>query len=148
MKTSKAGIDFICAQEGFRATVYNDVAGYPTIGFGHLIKPGEVFGALSSVEATALMMKDLIPFEDCVNKHIKVVLKQNQFDALVSFTYNVGQTNFTTSTLLKLLNAGFTAQAAREFPKWHRAGGKEINGLLIRRNKEMAMFLGEPNEAV
>lgn len=142
MRTSKDGIDFIKAHEGFRATPYKDVAGYLTIGFGHLIKKGEVFGAISSVEATAIMQRDLSPFEDCINSHVHVNLQQCQFDALVSFTYNLGQGNFVSSTLLKKLNANDMDGAADEFLKWDRAGGQVVRGIFLRRQEEQVMFLG------
>lgn len=141
MKTSPRGIEFIKSKEGFSATPYRDSAGLLTIGFGHLIRHGECFGAISSVEATALFEKDLQPAEECIKKHVTVPITQNQFDALVSFIYNLGCGNFAGSTLLKKLNAGLIAEAAREFLRWDRAAGKEIPGLLVRRGQEMSLFL-------
>lgn len=141
MKISDRGFNFIKEREGYSSVPYKDVVGKNTIGFGHLIKQGEVFGALSSVEATALLRKDITQYEDCVNSLVTVPLTQNQFDALVSFCYNLGCTNLKNSTLLKMLNAGLYEDAARQFLRWDRAEGKEVRGLLVRRGQEMGMFL-------
>ena len=146
MRTSKDGIEFIKAHEGFRATPYKDTAGRLTIGFGHLIKKGEVFGAISSVEATAMMQRDVGPVETAINHQVTILLLQNQFDALVSFIYNVGDPNFEPSTMHKKLNNGDITGAADEFLKWDH---DHVNGILveehglhIRRAQERAMFLG------
>lgn len=141
MKTSKAGVDFIKQMEGFSAHVYKDVAGYPTIGYGHLIKTGESYVTITEEYATKLMASDLVPFENCVNDSVKLPLTQLQFNALVSFTYNVGQQAFKGSTLLRTLNDGFYRNAANQFLRWNKAGGKVVRGLQIRRHMEMEMFL-------
>lgn len=141
MQISQRGIDLIKEYEGFSAAPYKDVAGYMTTGFGHLIKAGEVFGAISLVEAQVLLERDVAPAESCVNQHVSVPVTQEQFDALVSFVYNLGCSAFCGSTLLRKLNAGMYKEAAREFLRWDKAGGMEVKGLLIRRGKEMAMFL-------
>jgi lysozyme len=94
-------------------------------------------------EATAEIMlrKDLAKFEDAVSKSVKVPLKQNQFDALVSLVYNIGPGNFQSSTLLKKLNAGEYQSAADQFPRWNRAGGKVLAGLTRRREAEKGLWL-------
>ena len=84
---------------------------------------------------------DIARFEAVVNRVIKIPLKQNQFDALVSFAYNLGATNLSNSTLLRKLNSKDYKGAAAEFPKWNKAGGKVMNGLTKRRNAEMELFL-------
>ena len=143
MQLSDKGIELIKTFEGFSAIPYNDVVGRPTIGFGHLILPGEVFGSIGSMEATSLLRKDCSKAVSCVNNNVKVQLNQNQFDALVSFTYNLGCGNFKSSTLLKYVNLGNFQAAAAEFHKWNHAGGKVVDGLTKRRNKEAQLFLKE-----
>jgi GH24 family phage-related lysozyme (muramidase) len=143
MKTSQSGIDLIKKFEGFSATPYKDIAGLLTIGYGHLILPSEHFGALSSVEAYALLMRDIAEkAEYFVNKFVTVDLLQNEFDALVSFTFNVGGANFQKSTLLKLLNAGKKEDVPQEFLKWANAGGHKSEALLKRRQLEAKLFSG------
>jgi lysozyme len=145
MKTSEAGIKFLKDREAFRAVPYKDTEGNPTIGFGHLIRQGELFGALSSVEATALLERDVSGAENCINNFVKEPLTQNEFDALVSFVFNVGEAAFKGSTMLKLLNIGEFDLAANEFLKWchdREDGVYVINrGLQKRRIMEKAMFL-------
>jgi GH24 family phage-related lysozyme (muramidase) len=140
MKTSAVGIALIKQFEGFSAIPYRDVVGKMTIGFGHLIKPGEVFGAVSSIEATSLLIKDVGFAEDCINKNVTAELDQNQFDALCSFVYNLGCANFLSSTLLKYVNLYNFELAAAEFGRWNHAGGKSIAGLTRRRAAEAALF--------
>jgi len=143
MKISQSGINLIKQFEGFSATPYKDIAGLLTIGYGHLILPGEHFGAISSVEAAALLIRDIADkAEYFVNKFVTVDLLQNEFDALVSFTYNVGGANFQKSTLLKLLNAGKKEDVPQEFLKWDNAGGHKSEALLKRRRLEAKLFAG------
>ena len=145
MNISKHGLELIKSFEGFRAVPYKDIAGYPTIGFGHKIVAGEVFGAISSLEATNLLEKDVQWAVTIINSAVMVLINQNEFDALCSFTYNVGAHAFATSTLLKLLNEEDFEGAAKEFLKWDRAGGKVSAGLLARRQKEKVLFEQEPS---
>lgn len=141
MKTSDKGIDFIANEEGFVPHIYKCQAGVDTIGYGHAKKPGETFGTITKDEAKALLRVDVGIAEANVLKNVKVVLNQNQFDSLVSFTFNLGGGALASSTLLKLLNKGDYNGAANEFPKWCKAAGK-VNAVLERRRKrEMAMFL-------
>jgi lysozyme len=144
MKTSKKGLELIAEFEGFSPTIYKDVAGYPTIGFGHLLKENEekLFqNGITKEQAYELLAKDVKEAENAIIKYVRVPLTQNQFDALVSFVYNVGSGNFQKSTLLKELNAKNYAKAADEFLKWTKAGGKEYKGLVRRRQKERELFL-------
>ena len=143
MKTSESGIALIKSFEGFSATPYKDIAGLLTIGYGHLILPNEHFGAISSVEADALMRKDVAEkAEYFVNKFVTVDLLQNEFDALVSFTYNVGGANFQKSTLLKVLNLGQKENVPKELLKWDFAGGHKSDAILKRRQQEAKLFSG------
>ena len=117
MKTSQKGIDLIKEFEGTVLKVYKDAVGLPTIGIGHLIKKGEVFTTLTQQQAEELLAKDLKQFEEGVSTSVKVALTQNQFDALVSFAFNLGIGNLNSSTLLKKLNVGDIQGAADQFPR-------------------------------
>ena len=141
MKISNEGLELIKKFESFSAVPYDDIAGYPTIGFGHKIVAGEVFGSIGSMEATALLEKDCAWAVTIINTAVSVMLEQHQFDALCSFTYNVGAHAFATSTLLKLLNEEKYGEASNEFLKWCHAGGKKSEGLLRRRRNEREYFL-------
>lgn len=144
-KTSNSGKAFIQSFEGKRLAAYDDGTGVWTIGCGTIkypngraVKKGDV---CTDAQVEQYFSNDLIKFENSVNSLVKVPLTQNQFDALVSFSYNVGATNLATSTLLKKLNAKDYKGAAAEFLKWNKAGGKVMNGLTKRRNAEMELFL-------
>jgi len=140
MKTSKKGIELIKKYEGLKLKAYKCPAGVWTIGYGHTknVKQGDV---ITEVQAEILLIYDLNDFENCIKKNVRIPLTQNQFDALVSFCFNVGCGNFLKSTLLKKLNEGKIAEAAKEFLKWNKAGGKELAGLTKRRQEEMELFL-------
>jgi lysozyme len=144
MRTSSAGILAIHRWEACRLKAYQDVKGVWTIGWGHtsaagtpVVKPGMV---ITQGQADAIFKKDLANFEKYVDEWVKVPLTQNQYDALVSFVYNVGPGNFKSSTLLRKLNAKDYAGAAAEFSRWNKSGGKYVQGLANRRQAEMQMF--------
>lgn len=141
MSTSDAGINFIKQFEGLRLKAYKDVVGVWTIGYGTTkgVKSGQ---EITEVEAEKFLRADVTEFEAAVNKVVKVPLAQHEFDALVSFAYNVGKTALANSSLLTLLNAGERARAADQFLRWDKAKGRVIAGLTRRRNAERAMFLG------
>ena len=144
MKTSKAGKDLIKMYEGFRAQAYICPAGVPTIGFGTTRIRGksvELGMKVTTDEANVFLDEDLKSFEDAVNNFVKVEINQNQFDALVSFTYNVGVTNMKNSTLLKLLNQSKYDEAAEQFLRWNKANKKVLPGLTRRRTAEKNLFL-------
>jgi lysozyme len=128
MKTSAAGVNFIKTFEGYSATPYKDSAGKPTIGYGHLIKPGEVFGAVSNSQATTLLATDLGFAEDAVNRLVTVTLTQPQFDACVSWVYNLGATAFGNSTLLADINQG--TDNIGIYPQFLRWCNQTVNGVL------------------
>ncbi len=141
MRTSQKGIDFIKSFEGLRLKSYDDGVGVQTIGYGST--RGIAKGMTITQEQAERMLKnDIARFEPEIEKLVKVPLSQNQWDALMSFTYNLGATNLASSTLLKLLNAGDYARAAEQFGRWNRAGGKEFSGLARRRAAEQKIFLG------
>lgn len=137
---SDDGLEFLKSREGFAPTRYFDHKGY-SIGYGHLIKAGEAFAEPMTLEfATQLLAQDVEWAENAVNDNVKVPLKQNQFDALVSFVYNVGAGAFEKSTLLRKLNAG-DVNAWQEFARWNMASGAVNTGLVTRRKLETDLFL-------
>lgn len=147
MKTSRDGIEFIKRREGFRHKKYKDDAGLPTIGYGHLIQTGENFTMpITEVEGEALLTKDLQIAEKAIDRLVKIPLNQHQFDALVSFVFNVGVGNFVKSTLLKKLNAGDFVAAGGQFLVWNKVTDPKTRkkvfsqGLANRRKLEQAIF--------
>lgn len=140
MQPSQACFDLVAKFEGFRAHAYLCPAGVWTIGYGFTkgVKKGD---AITKGQADARLAHELDDFADGVKKLVKVPLKQCQFDALVSFVFNVGVGALRDSTLLKLLNAGNYAGAADQFTRWNKAGGKVLPGLVTRRAAEKEMFL-------
>lgn len=141
MQISDAGIAFVKRHEGFRSQVYNDVAGHPTIGYGHELKPGESFpDGITEAQATVLLREDLSTAEAAVNHLVTVPLNQSQFDALVDFVYNEGAGHFEASTLLVKLNEGEYADVPTELRKWVYAGGRVIPGLVARREDEAELW--------
>ena len=138
---SESGIALIKQFEGLRLAPYKDVVGKWTVGYGHLMQPGEsVTTPLTEEQATSLLLNDVRKAVRCV-ANAPVTLSQNEFDALVSFTYNLGCGAFTTSTLLKKIVAGDLLGAADEFLKWNHAGGQVVSGLTHRRQLERTLFL-------
>lgn len=140
MKTSSTGCALIRNAEGNKLTAYYCPAGILTIGVGHTgpdVTPGM---KITQAQSDALLSADLAKFEKAVASAVKVPLTQNQFDALVSFTYNLGEGSLRSSTLLKRVNAGDMAGAATEFSKWNKAGGKALAGLTKRRKAEADLF--------
>lgn len=140
--TSSAGIDLICSFEGLELKAYDDGVGVWTIGYGTTVINGVKVkkGDTCTLEqAKKYMASDLKKFEAAVNK-VTVALNQNQFDALVSLTYNIGANAFANSTLLKKLNAGDYKGAASQFDVWNKAGGKVMRGLTNRRAIERKLF--------
>lgn len=148
MQTSDKGIALIKQFEGCKLTAYPDpgTGGAPwTIGYGWTqpvdgkpVRPGMT---IDQATADRLLKTGLVSYENDVLRLVKVKLSQGQFDALVSFTYNLGSRSLSTSTLLSKLNAGDYAGAADEFPRWNKASGKVLNGLTRRREAERALFL-------
>lgn len=143
--TSTLGINLICGFEGKRLTAYDDGVGVWTIGFGTTIYPNGVRvkkgDTCTEAQAKQYMQNDLKKFERTVNDVVTVSLSQNQFDALVSLTYNIGAGAFKGSTLLKKLNLGDYKGAAGQFDVWVNAGGKRMQGLVNRRVREKEVFL-------
>lgn len=144
MNLSNNGLNLIASFEGCVLHAYIDSAGFLTIGYGHVIKCGDGFTGRSKItqsQALQLFKSDLKQFEDCINKSVTVPLTQNQFDSLVSLSFNIGCYAFRKSTLLKLLNQGLYIDASNQFNRWTLAGGKVLVGLINRRKKERDLFL-------
>lgn len=145
MQTSDKGIAMIKQFEGCKLTAYQDSVGVWTIGYGWTKpvdgKPIRAGMTIKQETAERLLKTGLVSYESDVSRLVKVGLTQGQFDALVSFTYNLGARSLSTSNLLRKLNAGDYAGAADEFLRWNKAGGKVLNGLTRRREAERALFL-------
>ena len=141
MNISQTGIDLIKQFEGCKLEAYQCSAGVWTIGYGHTGSDVTKGRKITQNDAESLLKQDLIVHCNNVLKLVKVKLNQNQFDALVSFEYNVGYGNLSSSTLLKLLNKGDYTGAAGQFEKWVYAGGKVLAGLQKRRKAEKELFL-------
>jgi len=135
-------LTFIKSWEKLCLVKYQDAGGKWTIGYGHLIKPGEKFpDNLAESTASDILLIDCAEAEKAVNDFVSVPLTQCQFDALVSLTFNIGRGNLNTSTLIKLLNKGNYEKAADEFWRWNKVKGETVNGLSKRRDKERKIFL-------
>lgn len=141
MTVSQTGLGLIKKHEGLRLSAYQDIGGIWTIGYGHTktAAPGK---KITQAQAEALLKSDLKSAESDVLKLVKVPLKQNEFDALVSLVFNIGGTLFSTSTILRLLNQGNKSAAVNEFGKWVNVKGKRVQGLVNRRNDEAELFKG------
>ena len=139
MKTSNKGIDLIKKHEGFRSKAYRCSANVLTIGFGHTlnVKPTDV---ITLDEAEYFLRQDVEFAEKEVNRH-NLDINQNQFDALVSFVFNLGVGNFARSTLLRKIKSNPNDPTIRkEFERWIYAGGKVLNGLVRRRKEEAELY--------
>jgi lysozyme len=145
MTVSSVGIKLITSFEDLRLAAYDDGVGVWTIGYGTTVYPNGIRvkrgDSCTKVQAMSFFQHDLRRFEAAVNQAVKVVVNQNQFDALVSLTYNIGEQAFKDSTLLKKLNASDFMSSADQFPKWNRGGGKVLRGLVRRRAAERELFL-------
>jgi lysozyme len=140
LRTGARGLDLIKSFEGLRLSAYRDSVGIWTIGYGHTkgVKPGDT---ITVEQANDFLREDLRDAERAVNDLTFLNLTQSQFDALVSFTFNLGRGNLQASTLLRRVNEGDFEGAAEEFLRWTKAGGKVLPGLVRRREAERALFL-------
>lgn len=143
MKLSAAGLALLKKSEGFRSQVYNDVAAFATIGFGHRLTAHELFPqGVTLNQALEILDADVAIAETAVERLVTVPLTQGQFDALVDFVFNLGGGRLESSTLLHLLNAGQNDQAAEQLLLWDHAGHKEVEGLKRRREAEYQLWKG------
>lgn len=142
-RIGEKGLQQIKKSEGFVNKIYMD-QGKPAIGYGINLSEAQAAQyknqTITEEHATEMLKSHLIGVENYVNRAVTVDLTQNQFDALCSFTYNVGTGNLQSSTLLKKLNAGDYAGAAAEFPKWNKSDGRVLAGLTARRLEEQQLF--------
>jgi GH24 family phage-related lysozyme (muramidase) len=150
MALSAAGLAFIADAEHFMPTLYDtDGGGHCTIGYGHLVHHGKCDGqtseqpyqkGISADQGQSLLLNDVAPAARAVDDAVQVELTQNQFDALVSFAFNVGVAGFRGSTLLTKLNQGKYDEVPDEMRKWVHSSGKRVQGLVNRREREINLF--------
>lgn len=144
MQLSSAGLNLIKQWEAFVPTPYNDGYGNLTIGYGHVIRPGERFDRISESQALQILANDAAVAEDAIDRLVSVPLTQSMFDALVSLVFNWGEGNFAQSSHLRRLNAGDYAGAADRLGEHPvTSGGQYSQGLANRRAAEKAFFLRE-----
>ena len=149
-RLSKHGAQLIATFEGFRGQLYNDAANHCTIGYGHLVHHGPIDGSesaefkagISRERALELLQEDAAQAAAEITRSVKVPLEQHQFDALVSFVFNVGTGAFRESTLLRLLNEGRYDTVEEQLARWTKAGGQTLQGLVNRRRAEAELFTG------
>ncbi len=139
MKTSNNGIDLIKHFEGCETEAYLCPAGVPTIGYGH-IKGVQMGDVITEAQAHEMLVEELDEYESYINDLVTVSLNQNQFDAMVSWVYNLGSGNLRASTLLKVLNSGDYSGVPEQIMRWNKAGGEVLEGLTIRRQAEADLF--------
>ena len=141
MKISNKGIELIKHFEGCETEAYLCPAGVPTIGYGH-IKGVQLGDVITYQEAHEMLLEELSEYENYINDMVTVELSQNQFDAMVSWVYNLGGGNLKSSTLLKTLNIGNYRGVPEQIMRWNKAGGKVLEGLTRRRQAEADLFSG------
>ena len=142
MEISQEGLSLIKKFEGCELESYKCAAGVWTIGYGSTNGVEEGM-EISQERADMLLLEDVEVFEEAVNKLVEVSLEQNQFDALVSWTFNLGSTNLQNSTLLKVLNNKDYEGVPAQIKRWNKAGGEVLQGLVRRREAEALLFEGK-----
>jgi lysozyme len=142
MNISQEGISLIKKFEGCELEAYKCAAGVWTIGYGHTkdVKEGD---SILKEDAESMLVHELQEYCNDVDIAVKVDLKQNEFDALVSWTYNLGLTNLNSSTMLKVLNEGKHDEVPAQMKRWNKASGQVKQGLVRRREAEALMFEGK-----
>ena len=141
MKTSNEGISLIQKFEGCELEAYQCSAGVWTIGYGHT-KDVVKGMTITKEQAEQMLVDELHEYENYINEYVTVALSQNQFDALVSWVYNLGPANLKASTMLKVLNSGKYEDVPAQMKRWNKAGGKVLEGLIRRREAEACLFRG------
>ena len=143
-QVSQAGIDLIKTFEGFSRHVYTCPADCKTIGYGHVVKSDEDFSdGISEDAATELLKQDVIIAERAVLRLVTVPLTDNQFDALVSFTFNLGAGSLQRSTLRRKVNRHQHKAVPAELMRWVWAAGRRLRGLVKRRSAEAQIYASE-----
>lgn len=145
MKTSSDGLALIKRFEGFSAEPYLCPAGWWTIGYGHVMTPTErtTYASIGEDWAERWLASDVASAENAVRQLITVPLHQNQFDALVSFTFNLGTGVLQRSTLRRVINRGETTSIPSQWMRWVWGGGQKLSGLARRRAAELALYLSK-----
>lgn len=143
--TNNNGIKLIKMLEGFKAEAYVCAGGYLTIGYGHKLLPSDPYKVITEEKAEQILHNDLRKVERAVLKYINAEINDDQFAALVSFTFNVGAAALQRSTLRQKINYGYYDEARKEFLKWTYADGRKIMGLVRRRKLESQLFGGVLN---
>ncbi len=146
---SSNGLQFIAMHEGFRPQLYDDAGGHCTIGYGHLVhtgtcnggEPADFKAGITQTQGIEILNSDVQIAVKAVNSKVIVQLNQNQFDAMVSFTFNIGAGGFSGSTVLNVLNAGKYENVPTELNRYVKSGGKQIQGLVNRRKDEGVLFM-------
>ena len=141
METSNEGISLIQKFEGCELEAYQCSAGVWTIGYGHTKDVVEGM-TITKEQAEQMLVDELHEYENYINEYVTVALSQNQFDALVSWVYNLGPANLKASTMLKVLNSGKYEDVPAQMKRWNKAGGKVLEGLIRRREAEACLFRG------
>ncbi|MDW8136260.1 MAG: lysozyme [Thermodesulfobacterium sp.] len=144
MHPTEKCLELVKKFEGFSPKIYVCPAGYPTIGYGHVVTPEErekFKNGITEEEAEELLRQDLLKFAKAIKPLIKVPIHPYMFDALLSFTFNVGVYAFKASTLRRKVNAKEWQEAADQFLRWVYAGGRKLPGLVRRRQEERKLFL-------
>ena len=140
---NEQGLELIKEFEGCQLEAYLCPAGVPTIGYGHT-RSAKLGQTISQADADALLREDLADSEDAVDRLVTAQINENQFSALVSFTFNIGAEAFERSTLLSMLNANAQIHiVAAQLLRWNKANGEELPGLTRRRHAEQALFLAK-----
>ena len=142
MKISNNGLELIKHFEGLVLKAYKCPAGVWTIGYGHTkdVQPGDEW---SESNADHMLEVEMEEYEGYVNNSVTAPINQDQFDALVSWVYNLGGGNLNASTMLKVLNAGQYEEVPAQMMRWNKAGGKVLEGLTRRRQAEANLFMGK-----
>ena len=142
MKISAEGLALIKKFEGCELEAYQDAVGVWTIGYGHIkgVKEGMT---ITKQQAEEKLLEELVEYENYVLEAVNHQLDQCMFDALVSWTYNLGPSNLNASTMLKVLNAGDYDGVPEQIKRWNKAGGKVLQGLVRRREAEALLFEGK-----
>jgi lysozyme len=145
MQLSAAGLELIKTSEGFRAKTYLDMAGNPTIGYGHRLTPKECYpNGICEAEGDVILRRDVREAEQSVARLLCVPLNQGQFDALVDFVFNLGSGRLAASTLLRDLNTGDFTSAAEQLLLWDHSGDHEVAALKARRTAEFKLWTAVP----
>ena len=144
MKLSDNGYNFISSMEGVRTKAYKDSVGIWTVGIGFITVDGQKVNentTLTTEQIKIQFTKQIATYENAVNNSVTSQINQNQFDALVSFTFNLGTGSLKSSTLLKKVNVNpADPSITTEFSKWNKAGGRVIDGLTKRRAAEAKLY--------